>query len=175
MKDSPPVLRSAQKYFETLPMFLLTAAVSLWTSGLVVLVTTVAATIDGSPHASAPAAERIARDIDDRFVFVQLACGVIALSSWFSLKERFGTSYRNRRTMLSMLLAMTLCASVSALVLAPWREDGRPATGDTAAAAGPSHGTYLVLSLATAALGLSVLFVVSRHAVRSLNALERKA
>ena len=41
MSEPAPALRSAQKYFETLPMFLLTAAVSLWTCGLVVLVTTV--------------------------------------------------------------------------------------------------------------------------------------
>lgn len=151
-------------------MFLLTAAVAFWTSGLVVLVTMVAATLDGSPHVPAAGASRIARDIDDRFAWVQLACGVIALASWFSLKERFGASYRNRRTILSMLLAMTLCAAVSALLLAPWR-----GPEEAAAAGATADGTYLVLSIATAALGLSVLFVVSRHAVRSLNALERKA
>jgi len=163
------VLRSAQKYFETLPMFLLTASVALWTGGLVVLATTAAAALDGSTSVTAQEANALARDFDDRFVYVQLACGAIALSSWFSLKERFGTSYRNRRTILSMLLAMALCASVSAIVLAPWRGDA-----DSSAAGATSHATVLVISVATAALGLSVLFVVSRHAVRSLNALESR-
>lgn len=150
-------------------MFLLTAAVALWTSGLVVLAVMVTPALGGSAHVSDGVASSIARGIDDRFAWVQLACGVIALSSWFSLKERFGASYRNRRTILSMLLAMTLCAAVSALLLAPWRAKGSEEP------AAPAGGTYLVLSLATAALGLSVLFVVSRHAVRSLNALERKS
>ncbi len=155
-------------------MFLLTGAVALWTSGIVLLVTMVAATIDGSPHVGAEEGERLLADLDFRFMWVELACAAIALSSWFSLKERFGGAYRNRRTILSMLLAMTLCTAVATLVLSPWSDAAPALRADPAARVDyeRSRGTFLVLSIATATLGLSVFFVVARHAVRSLNALE---